>query len=382
MNMFSRRGLLTGFASCGMALFLGLTGCSKPQAPEAAKPAAAPTPTPTVAAKKDFKVAVSIYAGWMPWYYANEEGILKKWADKYGLNIKVEYMSYPASLDAFVAGKVDACVMTNMEALDMPAAAGIDTTVAIVGDYSNGNDAILTRKGLKLKDIQGQNVFLVEKTVSQYMFCRALEIEKTGLAEKDVTIFNVSDEDIAPSFLASANQNVVVTWNPMVMEIEKSNGITKVFDSSMIPGEIQDLMVINTRALNANEDFARALNGAWYEVLGTMNSRGPATDAALQKMADLAKCSLTEFKAQLKTTAMFYTPQSAIDFTNGADIKAKNDLVRKFCFSHNLLGEGAPSVDVVGIQYPDGTIQGDKANVKLRYTTKYMDEANKGLLKK
>lgn len=379
MNIFSRRGLLAGFASCGLALVLGLTGCSKPAAPEAQSAA---SPTPAAAAKKDFKVAVSIYAGWMPWYYANEEGILKKWADKYGLDIKVEYMSYPASLDAFVAGKVDACVMTNMEALDMPAAAGIDTTVVIVGDYSNGNDAILTRKGLKLKDIQGQNVFLVEKTVSQYMFCRALEIERTGLAEKDVTIFNVSDEDIAPSFLASANQNVVVTWNPMVMEIEKSNGITRVFDSSMIPGEIQDLMVVNTRANNANEDFARALNGAWYEVLATMNSRGPATDAALQKMADLAKCSLTEFKAQLKTTAMFYTPQAAIDFTASADLKAKNDLVRNFCFTHNLLGEGAASVDVVGIEYPDGTIQGDKNNVKLRYTTKYMEEANKGLLKK
>jgi len=379
MNMFSRRGLLAGLASCSMALVLGLTGCSKPEAP---KQAAAPTPPPAAApVKKDFKVAVSIYAGWMPWYYANEEGILKKWADKYGLNIKVEYMSYPASLDAFVAGKVDACVMTNMEALDMPAAAGIDTTVVIVGDYSNGNDAVLTRKGLKLKDIQGQNVFLVEKTVSQYMFCRALEIEKTGLAEKDVTIFNVSDEDIAPSFLASANQNVVVTWNPMVMEIEKSQGITKVFDSSMIPGEIQDLMVVNTRALNANEDFARALNGAWFEVLATMSARGPATDAALAKMAELAKCSVTEFKAQLRTTAMFYTPQAAIDFTKSKDIQSKNDLVRNFCFTHNLLGEGAPSVDVVGIAYPDGTIQGDKANVKLRYTIKYMEEVNNGTIK-
>lgn len=379
MNMFSRRSVLASMlGTCALAFTVGLTGCSKK--PEAA-PAQPQQPTAKVA-RKDFKVAVSIYAGWMPWYFANEEGILKRWADKYNLNIKVEYMSYPASLEAFVAGRVQACVMTNMEALDMPAAAGIDTTVVITGDFSNGNDAILTRKGLKLSDLKGQTVTMCEKTVSQYMFCRALEIEKTGLAEKDVTILNISDEDIANTFLSNASQNAVVTWNPMVMEVEKSAGVTKIFDSSKIPGEIQDLMVVNTAALNENEDFARALTGAWYEVLNTMSQRGPTTEAALTKMAELSKCSLTEFKAQLRTTNMFYTPQAAIDFTKSAEIKAKNDLVRNFCYSHNLLGEGAPSVDVVGIQYPDGFVQGDKANVKLRYTTKFMEEARDGKLAK
>jgi NitT/TauT family transport system substrate-binding protein len=95
--------------------------------------------------KKKLTLAVSIYAGWMPWYYAKEQGILKKWGDKYGLDINVNYMDYAPSLDAFVAGQADACVMTNMECLDMPASAGVDSSAIIMGDYSNGNDAILTR---------------------------------------------------------------------------------------------------------------------------------------------------------------------------------------------------------------------------------------------
>jgi NitT/TauT family transport system substrate-binding protein len=46
--------------------------------------------SPALAAeKKDFKVAWSIYVGWMPWGYATEAGIVKKWADKYGINIEV-----------------------------------------------------------------------------------------------------------------------------------------------------------------------------------------------------------------------------------------------------------------------------------------------------
>ncbi len=55
-----------------------------------------------------------------------KSGILKKWADKYNVNIRVQRFDYAPSLDAFVAKNIDACAMTNMEALDMPAAAGID----------------------------------------------------------------------------------------------------------------------------------------------------------------------------------------------------------------------------------------------------------------
>src|ERR1043165_7149370 len=95
-------------------------------------------------------------------------GIMKKWADKYGIAIKVQRFDYAPSLEAFVAKNIDACVMTNMEALDMPAAAGVDTTAIIVGDYSNGNDAVIVRQNLSLAQIPGKPVLLVEKTVSQY----------------------------------------------------------------------------------------------------------------------------------------------------------------------------------------------------------------------
>jgi NitT/TauT family transport system substrate-binding protein len=327
---------------------------------------------------KRYSLAVSIYAGWMPWYYANESGILKKWADKYGVDINVKYMDYVPSIEAYVAGQADALVATNMETLDMPSASGVDTSAVIMGDYSNGNDAILVRDNLGLNQLKGQTVYLVEKTVSQYLLSRALEEAK--LKESDVKIVNVSDSDIAPSFLASKNQKVVITWNPMVMEIQKNRGISKIFDSSKIPGEIQDLCVVNSKVLKANPNFARALVGAWYEVMGVMNQPGPAADKAIGQMASLAKTSPTEFKSQLKTTAMYYTPQAAVAYVDSQELKDKQDLVRKFCFAHNLLGDNAKSADVVGISYPDGTVQGDKNNIKMRYVDTYMAEAAAGKL--
>lgn len=330
-------------------------------------------------AKDTFTLAVSIYAGWMPWYYAKDHGILKKWADRYDITIEVVEMDYIPSIEAYVAGKADACVMTNMEALALPAKAGIDTTVVIVGDYSNGNDAILVRGIPDVKSLKGTAVSLAEFSVSHYLLARALEM--SGLKESDIKRINTSDSDIAPAFLANKSQKAVVTWNPMVMSIAQTPGVSTIFDSSKIPGEILDLLVVNTKKLRADPRLGEALVGAWYEVMGLMAQPGPAAETALGEMATRSNCSLNDYKAQLRTTAMFWTPTTAIEYASSAEVKQKMDFVRNFCFKHGLLGENARSVDVVGISYADGAVQGDPSNVKLRFDTHFMDKAKSGQLR-
>ena len=128
------------------------------------------------AAPPTFTVGWSVYAGWNPYFYMARSGILKRWADKYGVVIKVQRFDYAASLDAFVAKNIDACTMTNMEALDMPAAAGVDSTAVIIGDYSNGNDAVLARNNLTLAQLAGKPILLVQKTVSEYLLERAMDM--------------------------------------------------------------------------------------------------------------------------------------------------------------------------------------------------------------
>ncbi len=323
---------------------------------------------------KSFTFAVSPYAGWTPWYYANEEKILKKWADRYGINITVKYMDYVPSIEAYVAGQADACAMTNMETLDMPAASGVDSTVVLVNDYSNGNDAILAHGKMTAADLKGKKIYLAERTVSQYLLSRALSNAK--LKESEVTTVNVSESDIPQ--LARKENNVVVTWNPTVMEVEKVPGVTKLFDSSQIPGEIQDVLTVNSRTLKSNPDLARALVGAWFEAVSVMNKKDASGDKAIEKMAALAKVSVQDFRNQLKTTAMFPTPKSELEHLRSPDLKHRQELVKSFCFSHGLLGEGARSPDVVGISYPDGTVSGDRKNLKMRYVDAYAAEAADG----
>src|SRR5271156_6084029 len=121
--------------------------------------------------KTSFNVAWSIYVGWMPWDYANQSGILKKWADKYGITIQLTQINdYVESINQYTAGGFDACSMTDMDALTIPAAGGVDSTALIVGDFSNGNDGVVLKgKGKTLADIKGQSINLVQLSESHYL---------------------------------------------------------------------------------------------------------------------------------------------------------------------------------------------------------------------
>src|SRR5215471_11146292 len=263
----------------------------------------------TAQQKPSFTIGWSVYVGWDPYYYMGKSGILRKWADKYGINIRVQRFDYAPSLDAFVAKNIEACAMTNMEALDMPAAAGIDTTAIIVGDYSNGNDAVLTRNGVTFKNLPGKKLLLVEKTVSQYLFERGMALNGMESQIKRVRLVNTSDSDIAAAFITDTSREAVVTWKPLVSQILKTPGVTNIFNSSQIPGEILDLTVVRTDILNrpdgSGQKFAKALAGAWYEVMSQMTQSGAAGDKVLTQIAEASQDTLASYKEQLSTTHMF-----------------------------------------------------------------------------
>ena len=330
--------------------------------------------------KPTFTVGWSIYAGWTPYHYMNKTGLLRKWADKYNVTIKVQRFDYAPSLDAFVAKNIDACTMTNMEALDMPAASGVPTTAIIIGDYSNGNDALLARSGVTLNDLSGKKLLLVQKTVSEYLFDRAMAINGQKDAIKKVKLVNTSDSDIAAAFINDKSSSAVVTWKPMVSQIAQQKGVISLFNSSQIPGEILDLTVVRTDVLAKPEGqrFAKALAGAWYEMMSLMSAAN--NDKVLTTIAEGSADTLVSYKEQISTTKMFYTPKSAMDFGAAADFKTKMALVRQFCFDHGLLGAQTKSVDDVAIQYPDGQVQGKADRIRLKFSNEYMQMAAHGKL--
>jgi len=184
--------------------------------------------------KNKFQVSWTIYVGWMPWDYAQQKGIVDKWAKKYGIEIElVQVNDYIESINQYTAGKFDGCLMTNMDALTIPAAGGVDSTAVIMGDFSNGNDGILLKDKKSLTDIKGQKVNLVELSVSHYLLARALE--SVNLSEKDITVVNTSDADMVSAW-SSDEVTAMTTWNPQLSEIMTNNKNANLLRLKQDPG--------------------------------------------------------------------------------------------------------------------------------------------------
>lgn len=340
-----------------------LTACSG--SPEPAKP------------KTEFNIGWSIYAGWMPWPYAQQAGIVKKWADKYDIKINfVQVNDYVESVNQYTAGKFDGVTVANMDALTIPAAGGKDTTAVIIGDYSNGNDGVLLKGANSLAAIKGRQVYLVELSVSHYLLTRALE--KAGLKSTDVKTVNTSDADIVAAF-GAADVNAAVAWNPQLSVMKGEPGVTQVFSSADIPGEILDLMVVDTATLKANPNLGKALAGIWYETVALMQRDDAEGKAARAAMAKLSGATPEMFDSQLNTTFLYADPKAAVAAATSPALVTTMTQVRDFSFSKGLF-KGAASADAVGIAFPGGKILGDPARVTLRFDDAFMKLAADGKL--
>ena len=330
------------------------------------------TVTPAQAQERDeFSVCWSIYAGWMPWAYADVEGVVDRWADEYGISIDVVQVNdYVESINQFTSGNVDGCAMTNMDALTIPSASGVDSTALIINDYSNGNDGIVLKGSDDLADIEGRRVNLVQFSVSHYFLARALE--SVGLTERDIETVNTSDADIVGLFSSSTTE-AVAAWNPQLSAIADMPDSHVVYTSAEIPGEILDMMVVNTQTLADNPSLGHALVGAWYEVMGLIEADD---EHALTIMADAAGTNVEGYRQQLAATYLYTDPAEAIELMESPALLDTMERVAEFSFTHGLLGDMAPNAGVVGITTPAGTF-GDESNVKLRFdpsfTQAYLD---------
>jgi NitT/TauT family transport system substrate-binding protein len=328
--------------------------------------------------KTEFNIGWSIYAGWMPWPYAQQAGIVKKWADKYGITINiVQVNDYVESVNQYTAGKFDGVTVANMDALTIPAAGGKDTSAIIVGDYSNGNDGILLKGADGMGAIKGQQVYLVELSVSHYLLARGLE--SAGLKMTDVKTINTSDADIVGAYAAPA-VTAAVAWNPQLLTMKGTAGSKEVFSSANIPGEILDLMVVDTATLKANPNLGKALAGIWYETTALMQKQDAEGKAARAAMAKLAGATPESFDQQLTTTFLYADPKAAVAATSSPALITTMTRVRDFSYSQGLFGQGAKSADAVGMSFPGGKTLGDAQHVTLRFDPSFMQMAADGKL--
>ena len=170
---------------------------------------------------------------------------------------------------------------------------------------------------------------------------------------------------------ATDDVQAVVTWNPLVSAIMEEPGANKLFDSSDIPGEIIDLLVVNTETLEAEPRFRQGAGRRMVRADGDdvlryrrkASPRGPRWPRprvpilpAIRRSSPRPRCSMT--------------PAEAVGFAAGRHCPKTMVNVAEFLFDKGILGEGAPSARISsGSHIPMARITGERGQraVPLRH---------------
>jgi NitT/TauT family transport system substrate-binding protein len=239
-----------------VALALGLATLSAALAWAAPKPGEVQAP---------LRVGYSDWPGWLPF----EVAIQKGWFKEAGIDVQFSWFDYLPSLDAFGAGKIDAVGVTNGDALVM-GASGAKSKIILVTDYSNGNDVILARPGIKsFAELKGKKVGVELTLVDHLLFLKALE--KFGMKSDDIQLVNYHTNE-TPQALGSGQVSAIGAWYPSSGQARQAVPGSKVlFSSADVPGLIYDCIAVNPSNLKARKADWVKFTKVWYRVVDFVN---------------------------------------------------------------------------------------------------------------
>jgi NitT/TauT family transport system substrate-binding protein len=278
------------------------------------------------------KIAYSDWPGWVAW----EIGVQKGWFKEEGVEVEFLWFDYVPSMDAYVAGKVDAVCMTNGDAL-VTGATGKPSVGILINDYSNGNDMIVAAPGISsVKDLKGKKVGLEEGFVEHLLLLTALE--KNGMKPEDVTIVNTPTGE-TPQVLASKAVDAIGAWQPNSGQALKAlPGSKPVFTSADAPGIIYDLLYVSSESLEKNKaDWAKVVK-VWYRIAEYMADEDNLDDA-LKILAGRVNLKPAEYEPLLKGTKILTLTEAlkAWEKSDGLDsVYGSTKNVNAFNLKHDV----------------------------------------------
>ena len=261
------------------------------------------------------KIGYSDWPGYVAWQVAIEKG----WFKEAGVEVKFDWFDYSASLDAFTAGKIDADLTTNGDALVI-ASGGAKNVMIMLTDYSNGNDMVIAKPGIKsLNDLKGKKIGLETGLVEHLLLLNGLQ--KAGMKESDVTIVNTKTND-TPQALASPDIAAIAAWQPNSGQAMKLvPGAKPIYTSAQAPGLIYDVLAVSPTSLSARKDDWAKVIKVWGKVVAYINDPKTQPDA-LKIMSARVGLTPEAYKPLLKGTRLLNLAENKAAFVKADGLKS------------------------------------------------------------
>ena len=319
-----------------------------------------------------FTLAWSEYPSWSTFGVAEELGLIDgakgargEIEERWDIDIELDQLDYDPCITSYGSGAVDAVCITNMDILNpslgRPAVAILPTST------SKGADACIVAGIDTPADLAGKKVYGLEKSVSEYCFARNLEI--AGV-DPSTTSFANMDPGAAAIAMQQRNEGyeAIMVWNPFVLDtLEKRDDAKVLFDSSSIPGEIVDMVVVSEEALKseAGERFACAVIDAFYTVSRRIDDAATRDDTLVALGEKFSSLGLESMKTIVEQTDFYESAALGTELFRGDAFPDVMKRVVEFCVQQDIV----PRTPALG--WGAAT---DSSGVALRFDPTFMEK--------
>lgn len=231
------------------------------------------------------RVATNLWPGYEPLYLAQAEGMLS--ADHVQF---VEILAEAQVLAAYRRGTVDAAAVTLDEAIRLRDE-GHDLVIVLVLDSSAGADALVARPTIgTVADLRGKRIGVEVGGVGNFVLDRALEL--AGLDQDAITIVPLAGSEQERAYF-DGRVDAVVTYEPGRSALLRQ-GAHVVFDTTAIPNEVIDVLIVRPNVLSARRDDVDRVLAGWFAALSSIEQ---APERAWATMSEREQISPADFGA-------------------------------------------------------------------------------------
>ena len=246
----------------------------------------------TAQAIEKMKIGTVVWAGYAPFYVADELDLYKA----HGLKVELQFFNDPALIPSAMLGSALDGGMLTYDQVVGSVAKGLSHKVVMPIDFSNGGDAIVADKSItSVADFKGKKVGFNPLSPSDFLLAYALK--SNGLSDKDISPINMTPESI-PGAMASGSLPIGVTYEPNVSQILGMPGdkYHVVYSSKDAPGLITDVLVFDEKVIAKRPLAIKAMLAGYLDGLAYMQAH---PDEAAKIIGKVLGVSAEEAKEQM-----------------------------------------------------------------------------------
>jgi NitT/TauT family transport system substrate-binding protein len=194
----------------------------------------------------ELRIGINPWPGYEFLYLARQQGLFDSTVVRVRL---LEFASLTDARRAYERGQLDGFASTVIEVLQARDHSTRRPVITLVTDYSDGADVVIARRGLAdVQALRGHRVGVEVGSLNVYLL--ALAMERNGASLSDVKLVHLDLLQMADA-LRRGEVDAVVTYPPASLESLRLPGARALFSSRQVPGEIVDVVSVDSSVLAA-----------------------------------------------------------------------------------------------------------------------------------